>query len=388
MLNEFRFRLCQLVCIALLFAISTAAQQIPDAAAAPIAPIPPAIYAANQPSSQTPAQTADSSRIHSAAIRIAPTTSSTPPCRIGAATISLPIPTQPTLSSSCGFCAQRSRQREQAEGRVRPIAHASPHRHRSQVALHTLDANRVDRSRKSPENPRSQFRRRAQRSHPRPEKALDQTASRHAVKQSLSRTRQRGNSNALLFRGSELQLRHKLRRAKRTPRAERSEVPCALGVSQQPVASRSWQLDSHFSSSYCSNREPHNQHHSPLHPIPRPRNLAWLNSLLQLRRRSGARQNLTSDPSSTNSRRFHHDQQSASETNPPGTDPDWRKGLLRMANGVTKDGFAFSQNTYRGTDGENLYFEIFHYRSAERAKNEFDTRVKDAPHVIERRKKL
>jgi predicted dehydrogenase len=83
-----------------------------------------------------------------------------------------------------------------------------------------------------------------------------------------------------------------------------------------------------------------------------------------------------------------HDQQSASETNPPGTDPDWRKGLLRMANGVTKDGFAFSQNTYRGTDGENLYFEIFHYRSAERAKNEFDTRVKDAPHVIERRKKL
>ena len=46
MLNGFRFALLQLVCIALLFAISTAAQQIPDAAAAPIAPIPPAIYAA------------------------------------------------------------------------------------------------------------------------------------------------------------------------------------------------------------------------------------------------------------------------------------------------------------------------------------------------------
>ncbi len=44
-----------------------------------------------------------------------------------------------------------------------------------------------------------------------------------------------------------------------------------------------------------------------------------------------------------------HDQRSENETEPPGTDPDWRKGLLRMANGVTKDGFAFSQNTYRGT---------------------------------------
>ena len=36
--------------------------------------------------------------------------------------------------------------------------------------------------------------------------------------------------NALLFRGSELQLRHELRRAKRTPRAERSEVPCARSL--------------------------------------------------------------------------------------------------------------------------------------------------------------
>ncbi len=44
--NAFRFRLLQLASIALLCAISTIAQQPTDATAAPLAPMPPAIYAA------------------------------------------------------------------------------------------------------------------------------------------------------------------------------------------------------------------------------------------------------------------------------------------------------------------------------------------------------
>lgn len=46
MLNTFRFALIQLACIALLSAIPAAAQQPPDAAAAPAAPVPTAIFAA------------------------------------------------------------------------------------------------------------------------------------------------------------------------------------------------------------------------------------------------------------------------------------------------------------------------------------------------------
>ena len=229
----FRFRLCQFACIALLSAVSTAAQQVPEVAAARLGPIPPAMYRCeDRDSSQTPAQAAACFRIQFFARRSG---SRLQPVLRGLAGLG-PLPTRRRARRSrrssriASLRAQRSRQREQAERRVRSIADASPQRHRSQDALHTLGANRVDRSRQSPENPRSQFRRRAQRAHSRPEKALDQTASRHAVKQSFSRTRQRGNSNALLFRGSELQLRHELRRAKRTPRAERSEVPCARSL--------------------------------------------------------------------------------------------------------------------------------------------------------------
>jgi len=84
-----------------------------------------------------------------------------------------------------------------------------------------------------------------------------------------------------------------------------------------------------------------------------------------------------------------NDQVASTDANaPPGTGSDWRTGLLMMSNGFTKDGFAFSRNTYRGADGENVHFEIFHYRSTERAKKEFDSRIKNAPRVIEHRKKL
>jgi hypothetical protein len=73
---------------------------------------------------------------------------------------------------------------------------------------------------------------------------------------------------------------------------------------------------------------------------------------------------------------------------PPGTGSDRRTGLLRMANGITNDGFVFSRNTYRGADGENVYFEVFRYRSTERAKKAFDAQMKNAPRVIEHRMEL
>jgi hypothetical protein len=79
---------------------------------------------------------------------------------------------------------------------------------------------------------------------------------------------------------------------------------------------------------------------------------------------------------------------SAELCKPVGTSGDWRTGLLRMANGVTSDKFVFSQNTYRGCHDDNVYFETFHYLSAERAKREFDARIKSAPEIIEQRKKI
>lgn len=58
--------------------------------------------------------------------------------------------------------------------------------------------------------------------------------------------------------------------------------------------------------------------------------------------------------------------------------------LLRMGNGITKDGFVYSQNVYLGPDGEKVYFQTIHYNSAERVKKEFDSRVNDTVNVIER----
>ena len=34
--------------------------------------------------------------------------------------------------------------------------------------------------------------------------------------------------------------------------------------------------------------------------------------------------------------------------------------LLRMGNGITKDGFVYSQNVYLGPDGEKVYFQTIH----------------------------
>jgi hypothetical protein len=70
------------------------------------------------------------------------------------------------------------------------------------------------------------------------------------------------------------------------------------------------------------------------------------------------------------------------------TSGNWRRGLVWMANGVTSDQFAFSRNTYRGCHGEDIYFETFHYLSTERARREFDDRIKGAREIIERRKKI
>jgi hypothetical protein len=58
--------------------------------------------------------------------------------------------------------------------------------------------------------------------------------------------------------------------------------------------------------------------------------------------------------------------------------------LLRMGNGITKDGFVFSQNVYLGPDGEKVYFQTIHYNSAERVKKEFDSNLDDTVKVIER----
>jgi pyocin large subunit-like protein len=57
--------------------------------------------------------------------------------------------------------------------------------------------------------------------------------------------------------------------------------------------------------------------------------------------------------------------------------------LLRMANGVTSDRVAFSQNTYKGPDGEKVFFTIFHLHSAEKATNEFQDRLKEAKKVVD-----
>lgn len=58
--------------------------------------------------------------------------------------------------------------------------------------------------------------------------------------------------------------------------------------------------------------------------------------------------------------------------------------LLRMGNGITKDGFVFSQNVYIGPDGEKVYFQTIHYNSADRVKKEFDSNLDDTVKVIER----
>src|ERR1700691_1950760 len=46
--------------------------------------------------------------------------------------------------------------------------------------------------------------------------------------------------------------------------------------------------------------------------------------------------------------------------------------LLTMANGFTSGGFAYSENTYTGPDGEKVYFRAVHYDTRDRAVQAFD----------------
>ena len=52
--------------------------------------------------------------------------------------------------------------------------------------------------------------------------------------------------------------------------------------------------------------------------------------------------------------------------------------LVRSSIGRTPDGYTYTENTYRGPDEEKVYFRTVHYHSTERAKAEFDNRVKTA----------
>ena len=108
--------------------------------------------------------------------------------------------------------------------------------------------------------------------------------------------------------------------------------------------------------------------------------IVWLALMILLPRRS-AGQEAPADSTAGK-------QANGESCKPVGTSGNWRTGLLSMANGVTSDKFAFSQNTYRGCHGENVYFETFHYLSEERARREFDDRIRDAREIMERRKKL
>jgi hypothetical protein len=57
--------------------------------------------------------------------------------------------------------------------------------------------------------------------------------------------------------------------------------------------------------------------------------------------------------------------------------------LIRMANGVTKDGGSFSENIYQAHDGQKVYEYIIHTGSTDKVKKDFDARLKDATKVIE-----
>jgi hypothetical protein len=61
--------------------------------------------------------------------------------------------------------------------------------------------------------------------------------------------------------------------------------------------------------------------------------------------------------------------------------------LLRRSHGITKEGFGFSQNDYRGPDGEKVRFRIVHYDSTERARNEFEAQIRSATKVVDHQKK-
>jgi hypothetical protein len=109
--------------------------------------------------------------------------------------------------------------------------------------------------------------------------------------------------------------------------------------------------------------------------------MAWLAALVILLPRQAAGQQAPADSAASK-------QTNGESCAPVGVSSDWRTGLLRMANGVTSDKFVISRNTYRGCHGEDVYFETFHYLSAERARREFDDRIEGAREIVERRKKI
>jgi hypothetical protein len=60
--------------------------------------------------------------------------------------------------------------------------------------------------------------------------------------------------------------------------------------------------------------------------------------------------------------------------------------LVKMADGVTADHFVYSENTYTGPDGEEVYFRTVHYTSRERAAQEFEDIQKSAIKVSDHAK--
>jgi hypothetical protein len=60
--------------------------------------------------------------------------------------------------------------------------------------------------------------------------------------------------------------------------------------------------------------------------------------------------------------------------------------LLRMSNGITKNGFTFAGMTYETTTHIKVYVKIVHLDSPEGAKNEYDERLKKAVRIMDQGK--
>jgi len=58
--------------------------------------------------------------------------------------------------------------------------------------------------------------------------------------------------------------------------------------------------------------------------------------------------------------------------------------LLRMSNGITKDGFSYGGMTYETATHTKVYVTIVHLGSREGAKKEYDDRLKEALRIIDR----
>jgi hypothetical protein len=59
-----------------------------------------------------------------------------------------------------------------------------------------------------------------------------------------------------------------------------------------------------------------------------------------------------------------------------------------MANGFISGGFACSENTYSGPDGEKVYFRTIHYESRDRAVQAFDEIENSATKTLDQAKKV